>query len=263
MRLTARPTPNRTRALRAAAGLLVMLTSPVCADIGPSSELPSAAAAPNETREGRPDLSGSWVLNKTRSDDLQEKLRKAMADDRAGHPGEGAGRMGGMGGGMGGMGGGRRGGMGGDGAGRARMGMRGEGAPEATRFPEALVVEHSDPLFAITNENGQRQRLFTDNRGISVSASGGLQQTVATAGWEGDVLVVETHHDNGRSIEERYRLQATPRQLQVITRLRLGPDGKIIEFRRIYEPEGHVSTETASVEPATEGQAPDHPAVGK
>lgn len=105
--------------------------------------------------------------------------------------------------------------------------------------------------------------MFTDNRGVSVSASGGLQQTVSTAGWEGDVLVVETHHDNGRSIEERYHLQAASRQLQVITRLRLTPDGKIIEFRRIYEPEGFGPTETASAEPATEEQAPDQPVADK
>lgn len=255
MRLTTRSTIIHTRALRTAAGLLLVLTGPVCADVDPS-ELPSAAAATDKATEERPDLSGSWILNKARSDDLQEKLKKAMADNRAGHPGEGGGRRGGMGGG-------RRGGMGGDGMGGGRMGAHSQGGPEAMHFPETLVLEHSDPMLTITNENEHRQRLFTDNRGVSVSASGGLQQTVATAGWEGDVLVVETYHDNGHSIEERYHLQAAPRQLQVLTRLRLAPDGKIIEFQRIYEPEGFDSTETASVGPATEEQAPDQPVADK
>jgi hypothetical protein len=64
---------------------------------------------------------------------------------------------------------------------------------------EKLDITHADPMLLIADENEQRQRLFTDFRGASVSASGGLRQRVAVAGWEGAALVVETTMIGGKA----------------------------------------------------------------
>lgn len=99
----------------------------------------------------------------------------------------GKGRGGGMGGGMGRCGGMGRGGMG---------GMTGGGGLSSSELSALLApaqelhIIHQDPMLLIADENDQRRRLFTDFRGASVSASGGLQQRLSVAGWEGTVLMV-------------------------------------------------------------------------
>lgn len=78
-----------------------------------------------------------------------------------------------MGSGPGGMG--RGGGMGGGG------GSGGLSSRELSALPapaQELHVIHQDPMLLIADESDRRQRLFTDFRGASVSASGGLQQLV-------------------------------------------------------------------------------------
>ncbi len=136
----------------------------------------------------RPDFSGDWVLNAKASDDPLEKAREAIQASRQ--------AMGGGSGGMGRGGGKGRGGMGGERQGRGGMGGSGSlsaGELSALLAPaQALHISHQDPLLLIADENGQRQRVFTDFRGASVSANGGLQQRVSVAGWEGEALVVET-----------------------------------------------------------------------
>ena len=64
------------------------------------------------------------------------------------------------------------------------------------RLEEAFIVD----------ENDRHQRLFTDFRGISVSASGGAQPQAAVAGWEGDVLVVESRMNHGSRSRRKSRM---------------------------------------------------------
>lgn len=171
------------------------------------------AAAP----QSRPDFSGLWTLNAKASDDPKEKLKAAM---QAMQPAKGGGR--GMGGGSGAQG--RGGGMGG--------GRHGRGSPEGmagrdempSREISALIaaagkldIAHADPMLLIADENEQRQRLFTDFRGASVSASGGLRQRVAVAGWEGAALVVETTMIGGTKLIQRYQIDADTGQLVIFS----------------------------------------------
>ncbi len=181
----------------------------------------------------RPDFSGRWTLNAKASDDPLEKAREAM--QASGQP-RGAGR--GMGGGSGGMGRGR--GMGGGRQGRGGTGgASGDGSLSSGELSalltpaQALHVTHEDPMLLIADERGQRQRLFTDFRGASVSASGGLQQRVAVAGWEGAVLVVETTM-LGKKLVQGYQIDSATGQLVVSSAVQLSA-APPVSYRLVYD----------------------------
>jgi len=192
--------------------------------------------------QSRPDFSGHWILNAKASDDPQEKTKeamKAMQQAKGGGHGKGGssggqGRGGGMGGGMGsGMGGGRHGRRSSDEmGGRGEMPSRELSALMVTS--EKLDILHEDPMLLIVNENGQRQRLFTDFRGASVSASGGLQQRISIAGWEGAALVVETTMTGGSRLVQNYQVDAKTGQLMIITAANL-PERQAVSYRLVYD----------------------------
>ena len=198
-----------------------------------ASPLAFAAAA-----QARPDFSGLWAFNTKASDDPLEKLKASMQTRQ---PAKGGGR--GMGGGSGGQG--RGGGMGGGMGG----GRHGRGSPEGmaghgempSREMSALIaatgsldITHADPILLIVDENAQRQRLFTDFRGASVSANGGLRQRVAVAGWEGAVLVVESSMSNGLKLVQHYQIDADTGQL-VISSVAHPSEARPVPFRLVYD----------------------------
>ena len=141
-----------------------------------------------------------------------------------------------MGGGSGGMG--RGGGMGGGRQGRGG-GMGGSGGLSSGELSALLApaqelhVIHQDPMLLIADENAQRQRLFTDFRGASVSASGRLQQRVAVAGWEGAVLVVETT-TLGKKFVQSYQINGGNEQL-VISSVAQVSEGQPVSYRLVYD----------------------------
>lgn len=179
----------------------------------------------------RPDFSGDWILNAQASDDPREKAREAMQASRRVRPG---GR--GMGGGPEGMT--RGGGMGGGRQGRGG-GMSGGGSLStgelSTLLPPAqeLHVSHQEPMLLIADENDRCQRLFTDFRGASVSASGGLQQQVAVAGWEGEALVVETTM-LGKKMTQNYQIDSGTGRLVIFTVAQVS-EGPKISYRLVYD----------------------------
>lgn len=192
----------------------------------PLADRSAAASSP------RPDFSGHWILNGKSSDDPREKAKEAA---QAGKQPSGGGR--GMGGGGAGTG---RGGMGGGRQGRAAA--RGTDASGGLSFEELsallapareLHVTHADPMLLIADENDRRQRLFTDFRGASVSVSGGLQQRVAVAGWEGGVLVVETTA-LGKKIVQSFQIDGSTGQL-VIAAVAEFSSGQSASYRLVYD----------------------------
>lgn len=198
---------------------------------------PSLASAADTTppalaaeRPSRTDFSGHWILNAKASDDPQEKAREAM---KAMQQEKGGGR------GMGGQG--RGGGMGGGHQGRGPSGgMSGRGEMPSRELStlmapsEKLDITHEDPMLLITDENDQRQRIFTDLRGASVSASGGLQQRVSFAGWEGATLVVETTMAGGSRLVQNYQIDSATGQLMIVAAANL-PDKKAVSYRLVYD----------------------------
>jgi hypothetical protein len=204
-------------------------TGPTLAFATDAPPLALAAAA-----QSRPDFSGLWALNAQASDDPLEKLKAAMQTMQ---PANGGGR--GMGGGSSGQG--RGGGMGGGRHGRGSTeGKAGRGempSHETTALIAAagkLDITHADPMLLIADENEQRQRLFTDFRGASVSANGGLRQRVAVAGWEGAVLVVESTMSHGSKLVQHYQIDADTDQL-VISAVAHPPEARPVPFRLVYD----------------------------
>ena len=212
----------------------------LAAGAGPTLAFATDAAplALAEAAQSRPDFSGLWAFNAKASDDPLEKLKAAMQTMQ---PAKGGGR--GMGGGSGGQG--RGGGMGGGMGG----GRHGRGSPEGmagrgempSREMSALIaatgsldITHADPMLLIVDENAQRQRLYTDFRGASVSANGGLRQRVAVAGWEGGVLVVESSMSNGLKLVQHYQIDADTGQL-VISAVAHPSETRPVPFRLVYD----------------------------
>ena len=164
----------------------------------------------------RPDFSGDWLLNTKASDDPREKAKEAAQASRQA-------RGGGMGGGRQGSGG----GMGGSGG-------LSSGELSALLAPaQELHITHEAPMLLIADENAQRQRLFTNFRGASVSTSGGLQQRVATADWEGATLVVETT-TLGKKFVQSYQIDGGNGQL-VISSVAQVSEGQPVSYRLVYD----------------------------
>lgn len=186
----------------------------------------------------RPDLSGSWRLNREMSDDPRKKIQEAMQRVRSANRGKGAGR-----GGMG-RGGQRGGGMGGRPSG-ARTGGRDRGRPERESTfqelkallngSETLELTHKEPMLLIVTDGGKRQRVFTDMRGGSVSAMGSMDQSVTIAGWEQDILIIETTNDPHPRLVQEFKLDANTHRLLVSTVVRLPWSSETVSINRVYE----------------------------
>ena len=183
-----------------------------------SLALPAAATAESVIVESGhrspPDFSGTWLLDKASSDDPEAKMKEAREMMR-----ESRGMRGGMGGSFGrGKGGGMSDGRQDSGRGSPR-GMLATSTSELRALingAKVLELSHADPMLLITADGGPQQRLFTDFRGATVSAST-AQQAVMIAGWEGDVLVVEITRDGSPRMMQRYQLDAGSDQLEVRT----------------------------------------------
>ena len=208
------------------------LAAGACPSLAFATDIPPLALA--AAAQSRPDFSGLWVLNAQASDNPLEKLKAAMQTMQ---PAKGGGR--GMGGGSGGQG--RGSGMGGGRHGRGSTeGIVGRGEMPSREMSAliaatgSLDITHADPMLLIVDENQQRQRLFTDFRGASVSASGGLRQRVAVAGWEGAALVVESTMSHGLKLVQHYQIDADTGQL-VISAVAHPSETRPVPFRLVYD----------------------------
>ncbi|MCU7931009.1 MAG: hypothetical protein KZQ90_09425 [Candidatus Thiodiazotropha sp. (ex Codakia rugifera)] len=191
---------------------------------------------PDTSPPSNPNLSGFWVLNRKLSDDAQKILKESMQQARSSGKGDfEPNSRGGM------KGGGRRNGMRGSHSSADRARKSG-GQNKLFRelhalFSESenLVLTHDDPILLIVTDDGWQQRIFTDNRGTSISASGGINQKVTTAGWVKNTLVVETTSDSGPRLIQQYTMNIDPYQLVIRTDIQLSDLSDMISIKRIYE----------------------------
>lgn len=217
---------------------------PVAADAGAAfrsvavhTDAPATPVTTGKAPQSRPDFSGLWSLNVESSDNPEEKrkeITKAMRQTRDGKRGMGSGsggheREGGGGGAMG------------RGMGRGAQGHMGGNAMRPSRelltliiAAEQIDIRHEEPMLLITAGSDQRQRLFTDFRGASVSASGGFQQRVSVAGWEGSSLVVETTLNSGAKLIQTYQLDLETGQLVIAAEARL-LQARSVPYRLVYD----------------------------
>ncbi|HEX9304171.1 MAG TPA: hypothetical protein VGA31_06945 [Thermoanaerobaculia bacterium] len=170
---------------------------------------------------GPGDLSGTWKLDRDRSDDPAEKLREGGGSSRRGSGGGGGFR-------------GRRGG-GGFGGHHGRSTDEGEqnGGTDFlqdSRAFDLLSIVHRDPELRITDGLGREHVLYTDGRRVDEERSSGT--TKIRAKWKDGRVVVATTPEHGAKITETYAGTADGSSLTVTTRVE--GRGREIEFRRVY-----------------------------
>ncbi len=171
---------------------------------------------------GPGDLSGTWKLDRERSDDPAQKVREGGGSSRRGSGGGGGFR-------------GRRGG-GGFGGHHGRPTDEGEenggtDFGEDSRAFDLLAIVHRDPQLRITDGLGREHVLYTDGRRVDEERSAGT--TKIRAKWKDGRVVVATTPEHGAKITETYAVAADGSSLTVTTRVE--GRGREIEFRRVYD----------------------------
>jgi hypothetical protein len=176
-----------------------------------------AAATVEKTssiQSNKPDFSGTWAVNQALSDDPRELLESARKKKTGGRSG---------------------GGRSGNGTGRDKMAAHKGKKSDGAVFPAVLIIEHKEPVFTLTGSDGQPHNVYTDYRSTSVSASD-LNQPQMTAGWEDEVLVIETVNNDGKYNKiESYRLDAEKQQLHVMSAIKLPRVAQPVTIKRVYD----------------------------
>jgi hypothetical protein len=169
---------------------------------------------------GPGDLSGTWKLDRERSEDPAQKLREGRGPSRRGSGGGGfRGRRDG----------------GGFGGHHGRPTDEGEGNGGTDFFQDSrafdlLAIVHRDPELRITDGLGREHVLYTDGRRVDEERSSGT--TKIRAKWKDGRVVVATTPEHGAKITETYAVTADGSSLTVTTRVE--GRGRELEFRRVY-----------------------------
>jgi hypothetical protein len=177
-----------------------------------SESSPTSASA-------RPNLSGTWTLNKDLSDDPRQKMQQGMGS-AGGSGGGGGGWQGGRG---------RGGGTGGSGGGMMQ---------ELSQ----LKIDQTDASVKITGASG---RLITQTAENSSSGSGpsaqsgqgdGAQFSPPIAQWQGNKLVSVTEGRRGGKTTRTYELSPQGNQLVVTTKIENERLNTPVTIRQVYDP---------------------------
>ena len=206
-----------------------------------------AAAPPPKPRAltigGKPNLSGTWVLNKDESDDARQKLA-----DARGSSGQGGGQRPGWGGGQGG---GQQGGggvwvPGGSGYPRGGGGGRqGQGSSNADQGMEdlsQLTIAQTESSVNVTSETGHTLANYPapsqSQSGSSGSDSSGNSSKSAnpTVEWKDNQLVVTEQRERGGSTTRTYELSPDGNQLYLTTTLQSPRFKNPVTIRFVYDP---------------------------
>jgi hypothetical protein len=212
----------------------------------------SRAAAPAQIG-GKPNIAGTWALNKDESDDPRAAMRQA---GNSGGNSNGGGRYGAGGGTSGGGGwgggGGQRGGSGGAGGGGNRRG--GQNGPGAMNNLSHLTIEQTPSSAKVTGDSGNVLALYSasesapaSSSGASSSNSSGSASSSSTADsetatappaaqWQGSQLVAVTPGRRQGSTTRTYELSPDGKQLYVTTKIDSPRFTKPVTFRLVYDP---------------------------
>ena|SRR5215831_14697605 len=193
---------------------------------------------------GLANLSGTWKLNTSLSDDPQQKMKDANESGGGGGGGYGGG---------GGHRGGHRGGMGRGGSGSSSDDTRST-AESYNAAMQSLRIRHQDPELFIEDAAGHQHTLYTDGRKVEEERSfGGTTQLQAV--WKDGHVVVTTQSEHGRKLTETYSITADGSQLTVTTKIDR-QRGSAVEIRRVYDavrpeaaPTPAPSTESPAITP--------------
>jgi hypothetical protein len=234
----------------------------------PSDQPPPSprATAPAQIG-GKPNLSGTWALNKDESDDPRQAMQQ-QSGNSGGHGGGGGGVHVGMGGGGmggGGWGGGGQRGGGGSGGGGRRGAQSGSG--DATNNLSQLTIEQTASSAKVIGDSGDVLALYSADdssketpssapvSGASSSSSGASSGSGSSASsssntssgdsasaspaaqWQGTQLVAVTPgRREGSKTTRTYELSPDGKQLYVTTTMDNPRFKKPVTFRLVYDP---------------------------
>lgn len=206
--------------------------------------------------DDKPNLTGTWKLNRDESDDFREKMREQMQNRRQrGGGGRGGSVPGGRGGGWPGGGGGGRGGSPPGGGGRQpqgdRDGRRGRLIFDYLRPAESLMIRHDEPELFITKDEQVIHERFTDGRKQEREAVDGTTIQVKTR-WKKHKVVTEIKTENTGKITETYELEPEKNRLRLTVRIENSRMGDL-EVQYLYdavavspEPKSEKNEETSN-----------------
>jgi hypothetical protein len=235
-----------------AVAALLLPASPASAQTAGAGPLPAAAPSDQPSASsrsaapaligGKPNLSGTWTLNKDESDDPRAAMQQAgnsNANSNGGHAGMGGG--GGWGG--------QRGGMGGGGGG-GRRGQDGSGN-QANNHSQ-LTIKQTASSAKVTGESGEVLAIYSaddsskpnssnpsansQTNSSSTGSTGDSASTPPAAQWQGTQLVAVTPGRRQGSTTRTYELSPDGKQLYVTTKIDNPRFKSPVTFRLVYDP---------------------------
>jgi hypothetical protein len=232
---------NRASAQTAGAGPLPAAT--------PSDQPPASPGSSSRAQiGGKPNLSGTWALNKDESDDPRTAMQQAGNSGGNGGGRYGAGGAGGNAGGGGWGGGGQRGGDGGNGGrGGGRGGQNGPGAMNSL---SQLTIEQTASSAKVTGDSGNVLAVYSASESAPANSSAGSSSNSANssggdgdsagappaAQWQGAQLVAVTPGRRQGSTTRTYELSPDGKQLYVTTKIDNPRFKNPVTFRLVYDP---------------------------
>jgi hypothetical protein len=187
----------------------------------PSSQTPPPQAKPEQKDlSQKPNVAGSWKLNREESDDARKKMQEARDSSRGGiGSGGGSGPYGG--GGHGRMGGGYPGG-GGPYGGRGGGSQRGSSDEDRQKMQQLLTPADSliiaqqkdkDVEVRVTDDQNRQRVFYTDGRKVQKSKDERNQEI--SAQWLGNRLVSEEKSPRGEKMERSFEVAPGGEKLYV------------------------------------------------
>jgi hypothetical protein len=116
--------------------------------------------------------------------------------------------------------------------------------PDPRLHAHSLVIRQSDTVFDIAAD-GQRMAYRFDNRNNYGAPYGGT----VTLTWEAPEMIIETHPDNGGTIEEHYTLSADNQTLNLLMRTQSAGSDDVKEIRRAFARDGGDSAASSQTLP--------------
>jgi hypothetical protein len=171
----------------------------------PTDAPPPKAPAQASPETTKPNLAGTWKMNKDQSDDP----RKAM--QQAGGNSGGRGGWGGMG---------RGGGMGGGGHHGGYGGQRGGQNSENTMSDyKELTIEQSKDYLKIKGSSGHILAQTSESDQSGSNSSSEASASAPTGDWQGTKFVVVTQSEHGSKTTRTFELSQDGKQLYLSTRI--------------------------------------------
>jgi len=163
----------------------------------------------------KPNLAGTWKLNKDQSDDPRQKMREAMGVP-AGQGGEG------------------------EAAGRLQPGAGRPGRVQGPRGGmmaewDQLKIDQSDSSVKVNGASGRLLATSQPESKTENNDNGEMRFPPATADWQGNQLIAKSQGFGGGTTTRTFELSADGKQLDVTTKIENERFSQPVTFKFVYD----------------------------